>query len=427
MKRNEIKELLSQSMSNKILKERKEDLINLMSGLRLGIVRVSITATGISEELSNKIGDLCQEHHNTYACHRVKKTNLDTKSSVSTDITLINNDLFDIPVSTWSTAEKRMNYYTFVIDPEAFTDRVSGPSDSEDNLNDPFFPIRRFHQTIIIPLVEEYGKDSIYYKEIVNSNFNTNATCFGWFNVMEDSSKYEHLENPLLNNEERILELSDTDDEVLNAGLIATLDDSRIYEKDSEYYELLTVYNFAKYRLLELSNKYDVSPKTIMNDHYAEWRRLVATSCLDWSITLSDDVVDYGEELKIDGFILRFICYLNVIGNAILRELDLQPSFDDLDFDTEERFEKRYKEASDTCTYHLLGEYPSNYYEKLMGYEIRAIRKTLTEEQEKREVKTKLFDMLHNSGLAEEIAKIKDRLKEDTEEEMTSADDFKWS
>ena len=45
-------------------------------------------------------------------------------------------------------------------------------------------------------------------------------------------------------------------------------------------------------------------------------------------------------------------------------------------------------------------------------------------------MKTKLFDMLKNSDLAEKISKIKDYInnkEEETEEEMINSDDFKWN
>ena len=428
MKKKEIKDLLDQKMSNEVLKENRDNLATLMSRLRPGIVKVSITAKDISEELSNKIGKLCEEYHNTYACHRIKKTNLETNKAISTDIILINTDLFDIPIASWSTAEKRLNYYVFVIDPDSFVDQISDSSNSEESLNNPYFPIKRFYKTVIEPIIEEYGKESEYYKDVVSSEFNTNAACFGWFNVMEDKSKYEYLDNPFLNNEEHMLKLEDMDDEVLNAGLIATLDESRIYDKDSEYYELNTVYNFAKHRLLDMCNRHDVSPKKLMEKYYSTWRKSIAVSCLDWVIDLSENVVEYGGELKVGGFLLRFICYLNIICNAILRELDLTPSFADFDEFTKERFETRYKEASDTCTYHVLGDYPENYYERLMGYETRALRKTLSEQQEKMDMKTKFFDMLNDSGLVEEIKKVTGyKSEEEAEEEKINSEDFKWS
>lgn len=42
MKGNEIKELLAQNVSSKVLKERKEDLTSLMSRLRTGILKISV-------------------------------------------------------------------------------------------------------------------------------------------------------------------------------------------------------------------------------------------------------------------------------------------------------------------------------------------------------------------------------------------------
>ena len=45
-------------------------------------------------------------------------------------------------------------------------------------------------------------------------------------------------------------------------------------------------------------------------------------------------------------------------------------------------------------------------------------------------MKTKLFDMLKDSGIAEQISKIKGLVKneeETEEEEMINSDDFKWN
>ena len=428
MKGNEIKELLAQNMSGKILKERKEDLVTLMSRLRLGILKISVTAKTISDELSIKIGELCENYHNVYSCQKVKKTNVDTGKVIDTKIYSIDNDFIDIPVIAWSTTEKKLNYYTIVLDPEDVIKRVNADSGiDEDVLDDPFYPIRVFHKIVVSPIIDEYGKDSSRYEEIVNANFQTDCTCFSWFNVMEDSSVDEPIANPYLNDEDHVMDLNSIDDEVLNAGLIATLDELKIYDKDSGYNELQTVYNLAKYRLIELANSYNVSPKKIIEDHYAEWRKSIAIAGLDWAIDLSDDVVDYGDETPIKGYVLRYIIYLNRVCSTILRELDITPSFDDLEVKHEDRFEQRFKEASDTCVYHALGKYPDTPYERALGYEVRTVKNVLSDEKDKLEFKSKLFDILKDSNLIEQIGKIKEMVKEDEEKEMVNSDDFKWN
>ena len=431
MKVNEIKELLVQNMSNKVLKERKEDLVTLMSRLRLGILKISVTAESISEELSTRIGELCEEYHNMYACQKVKKTNVDTGNIVDTTIYSIDNDFIEIPVMSWSTSEKKLNYYTFVLDPEEVVKRVNVDSGvDEDVLMDPLYPIKAFHKTVVSPIMEEYGKDSKEFEEIVNSKFETKMVCFRWFNVMEDASIDEPIENPYLNEEEHIMDLNDIDDEIVNSGLIATLDELKIYDRDSGYTELQTVYNLAKFCLIELANSYDISPRSVIKNRYSEWRRSIATACLDWTIELCNDIVDYDCEARIGGYLLRFIVYINRVCSTILRELDIKPSFENLNDKNKGRFEQRYKEASDTCVYHALGKYPDTPYEQILGYETRTVKNVLSEEKEKMDMKTKLFDMLKNSDLAEKISKIKDYVKneeETEEEEMINSDDFKWN
>lgn len=429
MKGNEIKELLAQNMSNDVLKGRKEDLVTLMSRLRLGILKISVTAKTISDELAVKIGELCEQHHNVYACQKVKKKNVDTGIVVDTTIYSIDNDFIDIPVISWSTSEKRLNYYTFILDPKDIEKRVNKNDDYDDAVMDPFYPIKVFHKIVVSPVIEEYGKDSNQYEELVNSDFHTDAICFRWFNVIEDTSIDEPIDNPYLNDEDHVMDLNSIDDEIINSGFISTLDALKIYDKDSGYSELQSVYNLAKFRLIELANSHNVSPKSVIKDHYSEWRRSIATACLDWAIDLSDNIVDYGEEVPVRGYILRYIIYLNRVCSAILRELDIKPSFENLDDFNKDRFEKRYDEAADTCMYHALGKYPESSYETILGYEIRTVKKVLTEEQEKMEIKTKLFDMLKNTDLAEQISKLKGFVKseEEKEEEMVNSDDFKWS
>lgn len=430
MKGNEIKELLAQNMSNEVLKGRKEDLVTLMSRLRLGILKISVTAKDISEELSIKIGELCEQYHNVYSCQTVKKTNVDTGDVIDAKIYPIDNDFIEIPVISWSTEEKKMNYYTFVLDPEDISKRVNKDSSDEEALMDPFYPIKVFHKIVVSPIIEEYGKDTNRYEELVTSNFRTDATCFRWFNVVEDTSIDEPIENPYLNDKEHVMNLNNMDDEVLNSGLIANLDELKIYDKDSGYSELQTVYNLAKFRLIELANSYNVSPKSVIEDHYSEWRRSIATACLDWAIELSENIVDYGEDMPVRGYILRYIIYLNRVCSTILRELAIKPSFDNLDEYNKNRFEQRHKEASNTCVYHALGKYPDTPYERILGYEIRTVKNVLSEEQEKMEIKTKLFDILKDSGIAEQISKIKDFVKneeEKEEREKVNSDDFKWS
>lgn len=430
MKGNEIKELLAQNMSNKLLKERKEDLITLMSRLRPGILKISVTAKGISNELSIRIGELCEQYHNVYACQKVKKTNVDTGNVVDTKIYVIDNDFIDLPVISWSTEEKKLSYYTFVLDPEDIAKRVNKDSDDEDALMDPFYPIKVFHKNVVSPIIDEYGRDTNRYEELVNADFQTDAICFNWFNVMEDSSVDEPIENPYLNEEDHVLDLNNIDDEVLNSGLVATLDELKIYDKDSGYNELQTVYNLAKYRLIELANSYNVSPKKIVEDYYSVWRKSIAIACLDWAIELSDDIVDYGEDTPIKGYILRYIVYLNKVCSTILRELDIILSFDELEFHNEERFKQRFKEAADTCAYHALGKYPDTSYERIIGYEIRTVKGALSDATEKMELKTKLFDLLKDSNLVEEIGKIKEMVKneeEREEQEKVNSDKFKWS
>ena len=428
MKGNKIKELLAQNMGNGFLKDRKEDLVTLMSRLRPGILKISVTAKNISDDLSKKIGELLEEHHNVYTCQNVKKTNVDTGETVDTKIYSIDNDFIDIPVVSWSTTEKKLNYYTFVLNPEDIMKRVNiDSSENEEALSDPFYPIKVFHRTIISPIIEEYGRESKQYEEIVAANFRTDAICFKWFNVMEDSSVDEPIENPYLNEEDHVMDLNNIDDEVLNSGLIATLDELKIYDKDSGYSELQTVYNLAKYRLIEAANFYNVSPKTILEDRYAEWRKSIATACLDWAIELSDDIVDYSDELPVRGYITRYITYLNRVCNTILRELDITPSFDELEFKNEERFEQRYKEASGTIEYHALGKYPKDSYDRLIGYEIRTVKGALSEAEEKFNLKSKFLDLLKESNLVEQIKEIKEKVKEEEEKEMINSDKFKWS
>ena len=429
MKGNEIKELLAQNVSSKVLKERKEDLVTLMSRLRTGILKISVTAKTISDELSIKIGELCEQQHNVYACQKVKKTNVDTRNVVDTTIYSIDNDFIGIPVVSWSTSEKKLNYYTFVLDPEDIEKRVNNDSNDGDAIMDPFYPIKMFHKIVVSPVMEEYGQDSNQYEELVNSDFQTDAICFVWFNVMEDSSIDEPIDNPYLNDEDHVMDLNSIDDEIVNSGFISTLDELKIYDKDSGYNELQTVYNLAKYRLIELANSYNISPKSVIKDHYSEWRRSIAVACLDWAIDLTNEIIDYGEDMPIKGYILRYIIYINRVCSTILRELDIKPSFENLDDFNKDRFEKRYDEASDTCVYHALGKYPDSSYERILGYEIRTVKNVLSEEQNKMEMKTKLFDMLQNTDLAEQVSKLKGFVKseEEKEEEMVNSDDFKWS
>lgn len=428
MKGNEIKELLAQNISSKLLKDRKEDLITLMSRLRPGILKISVTAKNISDELSIRIGELCEQHHNVYSCQNVMKTNVDTGEVIDTKIYSIDNDFIDIPVISWSTTEKKMNYYTFVLDPEDVSKRVNKDSSvDEDALMDPFYPIKVFHKIVVSPIIDEYGRDSDRYEELVNADFKTDAICFKWFNVMEDSSVDEPIENPYLNKDDHVMDLNNIDDEVLNSGLVATLDELKIYDKDSGYNELQTVYNLAKYRLIELANSYNVSPKTIAEDRYAEWRKSIAIACVDWAIDLSENIVDYSEDTPVRGYILRYIQYLNRVCSTILQELDIVPSFDELEFHNEERFEQRFKEASDTCVYHALGKYPDTTYERILGYEIRTVKGALSDVEDKLEFKNKLLDILKDSNLVEEIGKIKEMVKENEEKEMVNSDDFKWS
>lgn len=428
MKGNEIKELLAQNMSKDVLKGRKEDLVTLMSRLRLGILKISVTAKTISDELAIKIGELCEKHHNVYACQKVKKTNVDTGNIVDTTIYSIDNDFIEIPVVSWSTSEKKLNYYTFVLDPVDVEKRVN-KDDNDEAIMDPFYPIKMFHKIVVSPVMEEYGQDSNQYEELVNSDFRTDAICFGWFNVVEDTSMDEPIENPYLNDEDHVMDLNSIDDEIINSGFISTLDELKIYDKDSGYSELQTVYNLAKFRLIELANSYNVSPKSVIKDHYSEWRRSIAIACLDWAIDLSEEIIDYGDDTPIKGYILRYIIYLNRACSTILRELDIKPSFDNLDEYNKGRFEKRYNEAADTCVYHALGKYPDSSYETILGYEIRTVKNVLSEEQEKMEFKEKLFDVLKNTDLVEQISKMKDLTKseEEKEEEMVNSDDFKWS
>lgn len=429
MERNQIKELLVQNVSSKVLKGRKEDLVTLMSRLRLGILKISVTAKTISDELSIRIGELCEEYHNVYACQKVKKKNVDTGNIVDTTIYSIDNDFIDIPVISWSTTEKKLSYYTFVLDPEDIEKRVNNDGDDENAIMDPFYPIKVFHKIVISPVTEEYGKDSNQYEELVNSDFHTDAICFSWLNVMEDTSIDEPIENPYLNDEDHVMDLNSMDDEIVNSGFISTLDELKIYDKYSGYNELQTVYNLAKYRLIELANSYDISPKSVIKDHYSEWRRSIAVACLDWAIDLTNEIIDYGEDMPIKGYILRYIIYLNRVCSTILKELDIKPSFENLDDFNKDRFEKRYDEASDTCVYHALGKYPDSSYERILDYEIRTVKNVLSEEQNKMEMKTKLFDMLKNTDLAEQISKLKGFVKneEEKEEEMVNSDDFKWS
>ena len=429
MKGNEIKELLAQNMSKDVLKGRKEDLVTLMSRLRLGILKISVTAKTISDELAIKIGELCEQHHNVYACQKVKKTNVDTGNIVDTTIYSIDNDFIEIPVVSWSTSEKKLNYYTFVLDPEDIEKRVNKDSDDEDAIMDPFYPIKMFHKIVVSPFMEEYGQDSNQYEELVNSDFQTDAICFGWFNVVEDTSIDEPIENPYLNDEDHVMDLNSIDDEIINSGFISTLDELKIYDKDSGYSELQTVYNLAKFRLIELANSYNISPKSVIEDHYSEWRRSIAIACLDWAIDLSEEIIDYGDDTPIKGYILRYIIYLNRACSTILKELDIKPSFENLDENNKARFEKRYNEAADTCVYHALGKYPDSSYETILGYEIRTVKNVLSEEREKMEFKEKLFDVLKNTDLVDKISKMKDLTKseEEKEEEMVNSDDFKWS
>lgn len=429
MKGKEIKELLAQNVSSKVLKDRKEDLVTLMSRLRLGILKISVTAKTISDELSIRIGELCEEYHNVYACQKVKKKNVDTGNIVDTTIYSIDNDFIDIPVISWSTTEKKLSYYTFVLDPEDIEKRVNNDGDDEDALMDPFYPIKVFHKIVISPVTEEYGKESKQYEELVNSDFHTDAICFSWFNVMEDTSIDEPIENPYLNDENHVMDLNSMDDEIVNSGFISTLDELKIYDKDSGYNELQTVYNLAKFRLIELANSYNVSPKSVIKDHYSEWRRSIAVACLDWAIDLTNEITYYGEDMPIKGYILRYIIYLNRVCSTILRELDIKPSFENLDDFNKDRFEKRYNEAADTCVYHALGKYPDSTYERILDYEIRTVKNVLSEEQNKMEMKSKLFDMLKNTDLAEQISKMKGFAKseEEKEEEMVNSNDFKWS
>lgn len=426
MTKKEIKDLLDQNMSSKVLKDRKEDLITLMSRLRHGIMKIDVVAGDISDELSIKIGELCKKYYDVYTRQKVKKTNIDTGKVVNTELFLIDNDFIDIPVVVWSTTEKKLTYYTFTLDPKDVTEKLVSKND--ESLMDPFYPIKMFHKTIITPIIDEYSKESKQYAEIADANFQTEVSFWNWFNVVEDSSIVEPIDNPYLNEKEHLTDINKMDDTVLNAGLIATLDESKIYDKDSGYNELQAVYNFAKNRLIALANSYDLSPKSIVEDYFDDWRKAIATACLDWNIQLSDTIIEYNcANVPLRGFMSRYIGYLNRVCNTIMREMDIRPSFNELNSNSEIRFNTRYKESVDTCTYYTLGKYPDSAYGRLLEYEIRTVKMVLNGLDEKMELKNKLHDLLHDSKLSNLLDELKDSIEKDENDEDVNSDNIKWN